>query len=172
MTPIGGIMMFGGDTPPDKWLICDGSAISREDYAELFATIGVEYGAGNETTTFNIPNFIDRSPMGTGGDFTGFPGAIFGEHEITLTEFEMPSHVHAISDPGHSHRVPKQSATVNAAVNVATPAARTDNPAAPHITTDVAFTGASITATGGGLPHGNVHPVLGVTFLIYAGVSP
>src|SRR3990172_1069962 len=85
--PIGTISMFAATAPPEKWLVCEGQAISRETYAELFAVIGEAYGSGDFSTTFNVPNFIDRSPMGTGGDFTGFPGATSGAHEITLTEF-------------------------------------------------------------------------------------
>jgi len=163
--------MFGGNIVPEKWLICDGAAISRETYADLFAVIGIEYGAGNETTTFNVPNFTDRSPMGTGGDFTGLPGIEYGAHEITLETSQIPSHTHAISDPGHSHPpvspftsfIGNRSGGTNTA-----PAAAAWGAAA---TTGVAFTGASITATGGGLPHGNVHPVLGVSFIIFTGVT-
>lgn len=54
----GTIQAFGGSTAPDGWLICDGSAISRTLYADLFAVIGTNYGAGNGKTTFNIPNLI------------------------------------------------------------------------------------------------------------------
>lgn len=172
MTPIGGIMMFAATAPPEKWLVCEGQAISRATYSELFAVIGEAYGSGDFSTTFNIPNFIDRSPMGTGGDFTGFPGATFGEHEITLTEFQMPQHDHPLFDPGHDHRIPKRSATVDATKNNPTPAANTDNLATPTMRTDSAVTGITMGFAGDGLPHGNVHPVLGVTFLIYTGVSP
>lgn len=45
---------------PDGWLLCDGSAISRTTYARLFNAIGTTYGAGNGSTTFNIPNLINR----------------------------------------------------------------------------------------------------------------
>lgn len=52
----GTIKSFGGSTPPDGWLFCDGSAISRTTYAELFAVIGTTYGSGDGSTTFNLPN--------------------------------------------------------------------------------------------------------------------
>ena len=54
----GTIQAFGGSTAPDGWLFCDGSAISRTLYADLFAVIGTTYGSGDGTTTFNLPNFI------------------------------------------------------------------------------------------------------------------
>lgn len=62
--PVGCIQYYGGSTRPDGWLICDGSAISREDYADLFTAIGVNFGAGDEATTFNLPNLIDKFPQG------------------------------------------------------------------------------------------------------------
>ena len=54
--PIGTQVAYGGITPPSGWLICDGSAISRTTYADLFAVIGTSYGAGDGSTTFNLPN--------------------------------------------------------------------------------------------------------------------
>lgn len=54
----GTIQGWGSATPPDGWLLCDGSAVSRTLYAELFAAIGTTYGAGDGSTTFNIPNLV------------------------------------------------------------------------------------------------------------------
>lgn len=47
------------------WLLCDGSAVSRTTYSELFAVIGTTYGVGDGTTTFNLPNFIDNFAQGS-----------------------------------------------------------------------------------------------------------
>ena len=52
------------DTIPSGWLLCDGSAVSRTTYAELFAKIGTIHGVGDGTTTFNLPNLIDRVVQG------------------------------------------------------------------------------------------------------------
>ena len=54
----GTVKSFGGSVAPFGWLICDGSAISRTLYAALFDVIGETYGAGDGTTTFNLPNLI------------------------------------------------------------------------------------------------------------------
>jgi microcystin-dependent protein len=56
----GMIIPFAGNVVPTGWLLCDGSAISRTTYANLFAIIGTTYGAGDGSTTFNIPNMIYR----------------------------------------------------------------------------------------------------------------
>lgn len=55
-SPIGAIVEYSGATAPADWLLCDGSAISRTTYADLFAIIGTTYGSGDGSTTFNIPN--------------------------------------------------------------------------------------------------------------------
>lgn len=59
--PVGTILAFAGNGAlPDGYLMCDGAAVSRTDYADLFAVIGTIYGAGNGSTTFNLPNTITR----------------------------------------------------------------------------------------------------------------
>lgn len=58
--PTGVVQAFAGSTTPQGWLLCDGSAVSRTDYAALFAVIGTSYGAGDGTDTFNLPNLTDK----------------------------------------------------------------------------------------------------------------
>lgn len=60
MIPVGVVQAFAGATTPQGWLLCDGSAISRTDYADLFAVIGTTYGSGDGSTTFNLPNLDDK----------------------------------------------------------------------------------------------------------------
>ena len=55
-TPPGTIMAFAGNSTPSGFLLCDGSAVSRTTYADLFAAIGTTWGSGNGSTTFNLPN--------------------------------------------------------------------------------------------------------------------
>lgn len=62
--PTGVVQAFAGSTTPQGWLLCDGSAISRTTYAALFAVIGTLYGEGDGSTTFNLPNLIDRFIQG------------------------------------------------------------------------------------------------------------
>lgn len=55
--PTGTIIVWSTSTPPEGYLVCDGSAISRTTYARLFQVIGTTWGAGDGNTTFNVPNF-------------------------------------------------------------------------------------------------------------------
>ena len=61
---VGAVVAFAGSTSPAGWLLCDGSAVSRDTYAALFAVIGTTYGSGDGSTTFNLPNLIDRFIQG------------------------------------------------------------------------------------------------------------
>lgn len=64
--PTGSIILFGGTTAPEGYLICNGGEISRSTYADLFGAIGTLYGAGDGSTTFNLPDFRDRVIQGSG----------------------------------------------------------------------------------------------------------
>lgn len=80
------------------WLLCDGAAYSRTGYAQLFNAIGTAYGAGDGSTTFNVPDFRGRAVVGagTGGGLTARArGQTGGEETHLLTTAEMPSHNHA-----------------------------------------------------------------------------
>ena len=59
--PVGTIIPFSGSTVPTGYLTCNGAAVSRTTYADLFAIIGTTYGAGNGSTTFNLPNLNNNS---------------------------------------------------------------------------------------------------------------
>ena len=64
--PTGAIIPYGGSSAPAGWLLCNGQAVSRTTYAELFAIIGTAYGVGDGSTTFNLPDYSDRVPQGNG----------------------------------------------------------------------------------------------------------
>lgn len=65
VNPVGVVQAFAGSTTPDGWLLCDGSAVSRTTYADLFAVIGTTYGTGDGSTTFNLPNLVDKFVEGS-----------------------------------------------------------------------------------------------------------
>lgn len=100
--PVGAIMPFAGTTPPPGWLVCNGQAVNRYVYSALFAAIYVTYGSGDGSNTFNVPNLVNRFPLGrdTGGLSLGSTG---GSSTKTLQWSEIPPHWHAVSlDHGHT----------------------------------------------------------------------
>lgn len=118
--PVGVVKGFAGAIAPDGYLLCQGQAISRTTYADLFAVIGTLYGVGNGSTTFNIPNAKGRTAVGLDSGQTEFDtlGETGGAKTHTLVAGEIPNHTHgvgtlvtastgahthSISDPGHSH---------------------------------------------------------------------
>lgn len=74
--PTGVVMMYPLIGPPTGWLLCNGQAVSRTVYADLFAVIDTTFGAGDGSTTFNVPNFQDRFPAGVGIDSDSFADAV------------------------------------------------------------------------------------------------
>jgi len=99
LTPPGLIATYGGSTAPTGYLLCDGSAVSRTTYSALFTAIGTAYGAGDGSTTFNVPNLKGRVPAGYDSSQTEFNalGKTGGEKAHTLTVAEMPEHKHTVS---------------------------------------------------------------------------
>jgi len=171
-TPIGAYLMMAGESEPPRYLLCVGTEISRSIYSALFDEIGETYGSGDGTTTFNLPDFREKSPMGTEGSIAGIVGATYGELAHTLTAFEIPSHSHTVTDPGHTH--PPLSPNTSFMGNKTSGATNTA-PAGSALgvvsTTGSATTGIGIGNAGGGLEHNNVHPVMGVRWWIYSGVE-
>jgi microcystin-dependent protein len=114
LVPSGTINQTARATAPAGYLLCDGSAISRTTYSSLFDAIGTAYGAGDNSTTFNIPNLRGRVPVGFDSSQTEFDtlGEIGGAKTHTLTSAEMPSHTH-IQD-SHNHIQNSHNHTQNA----------------------------------------------------------
>lgn len=99
--PLGTILPFGGATIPSGWLLCDGTAISRTTYSELFAVIGTAFGSGDGSTTFNLPDMRESVPKGAG--LTGHTvGAHLDADGLAVGEFlddRVQSHTHtALND--------------------------------------------------------------------------
>lgn len=192
MRPVGEVSTWMTDTAPDGWLICDGQSVSRTTYADLFALWGEGFGAGDGTTTFNLPDFRFRSPIGTGSNFDETVsigvGGQYGTETATLGEEELPAHNHAITDPGHNHGITdpghthpplspsttflgnKPSGTNTAPASTFLGTSATTGSATTGITVNDDTTGISISNTGDGLPFSIVHPVLGVNFIVFTGV--
>lgn len=77
--PVGSIFWLAAQTAPEGYLICDGSAVSRTEYADLFAAIGTTFGAGDGSTTFALPNLRAAFIRGAGSQ-NGY-SATFGQKQ-------------------------------------------------------------------------------------------
>ena len=105
LNPAGTIVMYAATSAPTGYLPCDGAAISRTTYATLFAAISTSYGAGDGSSTFNVPNLQGKFPIGyDGGSSYGLAatgGATSASYTpagtnsgTALTEANLPAHTH------------------------------------------------------------------------------
>lgn len=101
LLPTGSVIMSATTNMGSAWLLCDGQAVSRTTYAALFNAIGTRYGAGDGSTTFNLPNMQGRSPIGagtgTGLTFRDISAPQVGEEKHTQTEAELAEHRHLVA---------------------------------------------------------------------------
>jgi microcystin-dependent protein len=166
ISPIGSIMMWPGgpDTwPTANWALCNGQAISRTTYSELFTLIGTTYGSGDGLNTFNLPDIRERFVVGAGGgdnpNVSGSPyalGQTGGKRDATLVE-----HIHDINDPGHAHNFIAAKRTANS--QNGTDDTECNN---QSLTTDSATTGITIKPAGSSATDANLPPFIGLSYII------
>ena len=159
--PAGSISMYAGSTAPTGYLLCDGSAVSRTTYADLFTAIGTTYGTGDGSTTFNVPNVKGKVPVGRDGADTSFDtlGETGGEKTHTLTTTEMPSHTH-IQNP-HNHGIRYKAGGGSGYATV-------EDGGTPYTQHDsfIYDTTATNQNTGGGEAHNNLQPYIVFNYII------
>lgn len=106
--PVGTVTAYAANspsnypTPPPGWLQCAGGTVSRVTYARLFALVGSVYGAGDGSTSFTLPDFRGKIPVGSNllqsrdKDISLMPvGSVGGEQNHILTIIEIPAHTHS-----------------------------------------------------------------------------
>lgn len=109
--PIGSIFYWPSDDPvPTGFLECDGAAVSRTTYASLFATISTTYGAGNGTTTFNVPGATGRMFMGKAASTSLNAKGGSLTHSHTLAGHTHVRNAHTHPSTGHTHTGPTTAA--------------------------------------------------------------
>lgn len=165
------VRMYAGSAVPTGWLICDGSALSRNAYANLFNAIGTAFGAGDGSTTFNLPDMRGRVPVGA-GQGTNLTNRVLGgeggEESHTLTVAELAAHGHGVTDNGHNHHwvgIAKPTAGGNAYQNGPQPFSFNPQNMSDYWT-DTNTTGISIQSTGSGTGHNTMQPFSVVNYII------
>lgn len=93
---VGTVIAFAGNSVPSGYLMCNGAAVSRTTYAALYKAIGTTYGTGDGSTTFNLPNLVDKFVQGSNTvgtaknaglpNITGSVASAYGEHNTNVGE--------------------------------------------------------------------------------------
>lgn len=153
---IGEIIEYAGESIPGGYLVCDGSAVSRTEYSELFDVIGTLYGSGDGSTTFNLPDLRGKVVTGLNTTNSNFNvlGKMGGEEAHTLTVSEIPSHNHTITT---FRQYQDGASTDSTKIGRTIPAA--DGGDVSSITSN---------QTGGGQAHNNLQPYITINYLIRA----
>lgn len=167
--PPGVIVPYGGlvASPPTGWLFCNGAAVSRTTYAALFAILGTAHGAGDGSTTFNLPDLRDKYVIGAYADasskaqttITGASTQTGGSKDAIVV-----SHTHTVTDPGHNHVIDAVQRDVLGALNKVTGG---DNRAeGSDYNTSTATTGITIDSAGSSGTNANLPPYYALAFII------
>ncbi len=129
--PPGCVMAYVANRSPTGWLICNGAAVSRYVYWSLFEVIGTQFGEGDGSTTFNIPDYRGAFLRGTGyGSNETYEGPDLNESQNHATQRHSHLATSTVSDPGHVHT----QTTVNNDFNPSSDGAYPDytKPSAPR----------------------------------------
>ena len=166
-TAIATVKAHAGSTTPNGYLACDGSAVSRTTYADLFAVVSTTYGVGDGSTTFNVPDCTGRVIAGKESSATrltsGASGVDGGTLGATGGNQNMHQHTHTatVTDPGHAHNM-QVSGTQSAGLLFQDGGAANANR-----NTDSATTGITVAnANAGSGSSQNVQPTIVLNYMI------
>jgi len=158
------IRIVGFNFPPTGWAFCNGQILPISQNTALFSLLGTTYG-GNGSSTFALPNLQDSAPMHPGqgpGLSLRDLGETGGSQTVTLLATEMPLHTHGLNgsnDESEFDGNPSPTGRVGGTVEGGKEIYGTATGLTPLSPNAVA-------AAGGSLPHNNMHPYLGLNFVI------
>ena len=156
---VGEIRLFAGSFAPNGWAFCDGGVLPIAENEVLFTLIGTTYG-GDGQQTFALPDLRGRVPVhqGSNGQSSYVIGQTGGVETATLTTAQLPPHTHALlasTTPAAIGKGPADALGASSAMNFyggGTPNVAMD----PH----------AIASTGGGQPHQNMAPFVGMNYIL------
>ena len=165
------IRIFTGNFAPKGWALCDGQLLPISQNTALFSLLGTTYG-GDGKSNFALPNLQGCAPLHPGqgpGLSLRDLGEISGEQTVTLLTAEMPAHSHGVQAVASGGGLPGPGNNAWASgLKGHPPAYVASNPV-----TNVQMNPFAVSVTGGNLPHNNMPPFLGLTFIIaLQGVFP
>jgi microcystin-dependent protein len=176
-TITGELKMWPTATAPVGYLLCNGALVSRTTYADLFAVIGTTYGAGDGTSTFALPNFQDRMPIGAGISYSanttgGTANSVVvshthsATHGLTFVGDAMGAHGHSFytASSGGGYTSAATSISTSSASAVATSSSSAGTPTGT-ISGSVTNANTGISGTNANLP-----PYIGIHFIIRTGL--
>ena len=154
--PVGTIIPFTSNIPsliPTGYMPCDGRAILRSSYSDLFNIIGTTYGDGDGSTTFNLPDLRGKVVVGVDTNDSDFDtlGDTGGEKKHTLTINEMPSHTHNLAYGGDTSSSGNWNLQDHMQIDYS-----------PGTFRNAAY----VQNTGGGESHNNLQPYLVTNYII------
>jgi microcystin-dependent protein len=157
----GVIKMWPTATAPTGYLVCNGQAVSRTTFAALFSVLGTTFGVGNGSTTFNVPNYTNRMPIGAGDLYSANTQG--GSRDAIVV-----SHSHSITDPGHAHQMTNVLTDFNADATFDAVSLRvtSDDANYQNRNTESSTTGISIQTQGVSGTNANLPPYIGIHFII------
>ena len=156
---IGQIIAYAGANEPIGWLKCDGRAVSRTIYSALYSVVGTTYGSGDGSTTFNLPNFVDRFPVGAGNlyDLNDKDGS---KDAVVVTHQHEPNDWIVVTNKDYANAGDKILAGSSGSFSAKANASKN---------TDLYVSKAPSNAVSG--TDKNMPPYIAVNYLIYVGVS-
>lgn len=198
---VGEVYMYGGSVAPAGFLLCDGSAVSRTTYSDLFEIIGTTFGQGDGSSTFNVPDLSGRVVIGVSsnileGDTGGEETHVILSTELPVHSHEIPAHghantitattpkfVHSITQPAFTYSAPSGNSKCMGSNGYGTSssvnATRSANLAISNHTAAACTKTGSVTdctafdtaSVGSNTAHDNMQPYVALNHIIYAGVG-
>lgn len=173
--PTGSVVMYTAVSAPPGWLLCDGSAVSRTTYPDLWALLSTRFGAGDGSTTFNVPNMqarfprMDTAALATAGGSAAHTHGMNGhDHDLEGGARQTAARIRIVTGPAGAGNVTEDRVTVpnwTASHKFDSSGTVTDNTSS---TTGTSLTGltAGSAATSGAASGLGVPPFLNLMFII------